>query len=125
MKARLIIGLSVAAGLALLIIGIRFLVVPQQAARFFGVGATPASFELHRIIALRDIWLALMLIGLAALREWRALALCLGLGALVCLGDSLIVLASTAWPGPIAFHLASGAYCGVVAWAAWLRSASP
>ncbi len=123
---RWLIALSVAAGLALLVIGVRFLTVPHQAARFFGIGASPGPFDLHHVIALRDLWLALLLIGLALLREWRALALCLGLGALVCVGDALIVMQSSGHSssrsGAIAFHLASGLYCGVVAWLVGRRS---
>jgi hypothetical protein len=122
---RWVLGLAIAAGVALLLIGIRFLVVPHQAARFFGLANPPGPFDLHHIVALRDIWLALMLIGLALLREWRALALCLGLGAAVCLGDAAIVLASSARPSAVAFHLASGVYCGALAWSAWSASRRP
>lgn len=119
---RWVIGLAIAAGVALLAIGIRFLAVPHQAARFFGLSNPPGPFELHHIVALRDLWLALMLIGLAILREWRALGLCLGLGAMVCAGDAAIVMASSARPSAVAFHLASGLYCAVLAWAAWRRA---
>lgn len=117
---RWVMGLAIAAGIALLVIGARFLLVPGQAAAFFGLSRPPGQFDLHRMVALRDLWLALMLIGLAGLREWRALALCLGLGAIVCLADSTIVAASSARPAAIAFHLASGVYCGGLACAAWL-----
>lgn len=123
---RWLIALPVAAGLALLLIGIRFLTVPHQAARFFGLGAPAGPFDLHQVIALRDLWLALLLIGLALLREWRALSLCLALGALVCAGDAMIVMQSggqsSSKPSAIAFHLASGVYCGVLAWLTHRRS---
>lgn len=118
-RDRWVMGLAIAAGLALAIIGIRFLAVPHQAARFFGIANPPRPFDLHYVVALRDLWLAAMLIALALLREWRALAICLGAGAVVCFGDALIVLASSARPSSIAFHVASGVYCGVLAWAAW------
>lgn len=118
---RWIVGLAIAAGVALLVIGVRFLTVPHQAARFFGVSSPPRPFDLHLVVGLRDLWLAALLIGLALLREWRALALCLALGAAVCLGDALIVAKSSGRSGPIAFHLASGVYCSVLAWAAWWR----
>lgn len=116
---RWLIGLSAAAGVALLAIGIRFLLVPHQASRFFGISVPPGPFDLHRVIALRDIWLALLLIVLAAMREWRALGICLGLGALVCLGDAAIVVWSSGRLSAIAFHLASGGYCGALGWAVW------
>ena len=92
---RWVMGLAVATGLALLVIGVRFLSVPHQAANFFGIANPPGQFDLHHVIALRDLWLAAMLIGLAVWREWRSLALCMGLGAAVCLADSLIVLNSS------------------------------
>ena len=66
--------------MALLVIGVRFLTVPHQAARFFGLANPPGAIRPASCVALRDLWLAVLLIGLAALREWRALALCLGLG---------------------------------------------
>ena len=116
---RWVMGLGIAAGIVLLVIGIRFLVVPNQAARLFGLANPLRPFDLHHVVALRDLWLALMLIGLAALREWRALAMCLALGAGVCVGDAMIVLASSARPEAVGFHLVSGVYCGVLAWAAW------
>ena len=120
---RWLIGLSTAAGVALLVIGIRFLVVPHQAARFFGISAPPGPFDLHQVIALRDIWLAMLIIGLAGFREWRALGLCLGLGAVVCLGDAVIVFWSSGRGSAMAFHLASGVYCGILAWVAWKAAA--
>ncbi len=118
-RERWVMGLAIAAGVALLVIGIRFLVVPEQAARFFGLSRPPGAFDLHHVVALRDLWLALILMALAALREWRALAICLALGALVCFGDSVIVASSSGNPAAIGFHLASGLYCGALAVAAW------
>jgi hypothetical protein len=113
------LGLATAVGVALLVIGIRFLTVPQQATRFFGIGSPAGAFDLHHVVGLRDIWLALLLAGLAVLREWRALALCLGLGAVVCWGDAVIVASSSGRGTAIAFHLVSGLYCSVIAWMAW------
>lgn len=116
---RWLIALSAAAGVALLVIGIRFATVPNHAGRFFGLAPVPGPFDLHHVVALRDIWIALLVIGLAALREWRALSLCLGLGALVCLGDSVIVARSSGSVSAMIFHVASGLYCGGVALALW------
>lgn len=118
---RWIVGLAVACGVALLVIGVRFLTVPHQATRFFGIANPPRPFDLHLVVGLRDLWLAALLIGLALLSEWRALALCLSLGAVVCLGDTAIVAISSGRAEAIAFHLASGIYCGVLSWAAWRR----
>ena len=119
---RWIMVLSIAAGLALLVIGIRFLTVPHQAARFFGLTNPPGRFDLHSVVALRDLWLALMLIVLAGLREWRALSVCLGFGSLVCFGDSVIVALSSGRPSAIAFHIGSGIFCGALGFAAWKRT---
>jgi hypothetical protein len=118
---RWVMSLAIAAGLALLVIGIRFVVVPHQAARFFGLSSPPGPFDLHHVVAFRDLWLALLLIGLAVAREWRALSLCLGLGAIVCFADAALVAGSSGRGAAIAFHAGSGIFCGVVAWAAWLR----
>ena len=120
--ARWILGLALAVGLAMLVIGFRFLSVPQQAARFFGIGSPPGPFDLHYVVALRDLWVGFLLAGLVGLREWRALALCLGLGSLVCLGDAIIVASSSGSTAAIAFHSASGVYCAVVAWMAARRA---
>jgi hypothetical protein len=102
-------------GLVLAAIGVRFLLVPEAAARFFGVGATPSQGVLSVIVALRDLWLGLLAVGLAWLGEWRALALWLGLGALVCVADAALVAATSGRPLALAFHLGSGLVCGVLA----------
>lgn len=107
------------AGLALTLIGIRFLASPDAAARFFGVGPRPAGVELHGVIGLRDLWLGLLALAFALLRDCRALAIWLGLATLVCAGDAAIVAASTAKPLAIAFHLASGLICAAAAWGCW------
>lgn len=114
-------ALAMAAGLVLLVIGVRFLVVPERAAAFFGIGRVPGPYDLHYVIALRDLWLAALLIALAAMEEWRALAVTLGLGALVCFGDSAIVAASSGRALSIAFHVGSGVFCALLAWACWHR----
>jgi hypothetical protein len=124
-RARVLVVLSVVAGLALLVIGVRFLTVPQAAARFFGIGGQPSSFDLHYVIALRDIWLALLLIVLALVRDWRGLALWLGLGALVCFGDSWIAAVSSGRAVSVAFHIASGIYWGALAAACWKEARRP
>ena len=116
---RWVIGLAFAAGIALFLIGVRFLLMPQPAARFFGLADPPGPHDLHYVVGLRDLWLALILIGLAALREWRSLALALALGSLVCLADAVIVAQSSGRAAALAFHIGSGAYCAAVAWVAW------
>jgi hypothetical protein len=111
---RILAGAAVAGGV-LVIIGARFLLWPETAARTFGVGARPEGSALSAIIGLRDVWLGVLALAFVGLREWRGLALWLGLGVLVCLADAALVAATTARPGPLAFHLASGLYCAVLA----------
>jgi len=106
-------------GVLLTVIGVRYFLVPEQAARTFGVPGRPAGYELYYIIALRNVWLGLLAVGLALLRQWTALALWFGLGAFVCFADAAIAAGSTGrWP-QIAFHIGSGIACIVLAAAAW------
>lgn len=123
-RRRWLQGLAIAAGAALAFIGVRFGLVPRSAARFFGID-TPASAptHLHYVVALRDIWLGLIIVALALWRDWRSLALWLGLGAVVCFADALIVAHATAWIGSILFHVASGIYCAVLGIACWREHA--
>lgn len=116
---RLLRILAASTGVILLIIGIRFLLVPHQAARFFGIAPGPGSAELHYVIGVRDIWLAVIVIILATLADWRGLAIWLGLGVLVCVADAAIAAHSSGKALAVAFHLASGVFCGALALACW------
>ena len=120
-RSVLIQCLAALTGLVLLVIGIRFLLVPQKAAQFFGIApaAADAAIALSYVIGLRDIWLALLVLVLSAVEDWRGLALWLGLGAAVCLGDAAIAASSSGRPLSVGFHLASGLYCGVLALTCW------
>lgn len=109
------------AGAALVLIGIRFLIAPEAATRFFGIGARPANTELQTVVALRDVWLGALALGLVALREWRALGLWFGLGALVCWGDAALVMSAGGKTPAIAFHTLSGFACAAIAAACWRR----
>lgn len=116
---RWLIGLSVATGLALLVIGVRFITAPRHAAQFFGIGTPSGPFDLHYVIGVRDLWLALAILALGWMREWRALAVMLGLGAIVCFADSAIAASSSGRTLSIMFHAASGVFCAGVALACW------
>lgn len=120
----LIKALAVLTGLALFAIGVRFIIDPPRAAQFFGIGRAGGLFDLHYVVGLRDLWLGGLLIGLAVMAQWRALALMLGLGALVCLGDSVIAATSSGRGLSIGFHAASGVFCAGLAWACWRRGQS-
>ena len=73
----------------LTVIGVRYFVTPEGAARTFGVPGRPAGYELYYIIGLRNVWLGLLAVAFAALREWRALALWFAIGAIVCFADAV------------------------------------
>ncbi|MBL8566311.1 MAG: DUF4267 domain-containing protein [Hyphomicrobiaceae bacterium] len=124
-KHRHLLWLSVGTGLLLAFIGIRFLIVPRSAANTFGLAREIAGYELHHIVGLRDIWLGLLAVALAAFREWRALALWFGLGALVCFADASIAAGSSGKLRAIAFHTGSGIVCAWMAAAIWRRFGNP
>ncbi len=119
MKHRHLAWLGIAAGLLLLVIGIRFIVDPKAAQRTFGLLKELQGSELHVIIGLRDIWLALLAIAFAAAREWRALGLWLLLGAGVCLADGVLVAVTSAKPWALAFHWISGLVCLWLGYRCW------
>jgi hypothetical protein len=121
-RRRWLQGLAIAAGLALMLIGVRFALAPRSAARFFGLDTPSTPAHLHYVIAVRDIWLGLLVIAFAVCRDWRPLALWLAFGAVVCFADVLIVANATAWIGPMLFHTSSGTYCAVLGAACWRES---
>lgn len=111
-------------GVALVVIGIRFHLSPDRARSFFGLPAAEALAGLHSVVAIRDVWLGLLAIALAALREWRALAVWFGLGVVVCFADGALVAAAGGKVPAITFHLGSGIVCGALAIATW-RAGAP
>lgn len=119
---RFVVWATVAAAILFAVIGVRFLVAPESAARSFGL-AEPIARELHRAVGLRDLWLALLALALVSLREWRALALWFGIGSLVCFADAGIVAVSSSQPWAIAFHTGAGLIFAALAWV-WWRLAS-
>ena len=116
---RWVLTLGLIGGALLTVIGIRYFITPEGAARTFGVTARPAGYEFHYIIGLRNVWLGLLAVALAALREWRALALWFGLGAFVCFADAAIAASSTGRLPQIAFHVGCGLACVGLAAGSW------
>jgi Domain of unknown function (DUF4267) len=106
-----IIGIALVGGALLAIIGIRYLVVPESAAFTFGVADKVLGHELHYIIGLRNVWLGLLAIVFAILREWRALTLWFGLGSVVCFADAGIAASSSGRLPQVAFHIGAGVIC--------------
>lgn len=117
--ADVLLGLAIATGVVLSLIGMRFLLAPEAAATFFGIDRRDPGFAPHATIALRDLWLGLLMVVFAVLRDWRAVGLWLGLATLVCFGDALIAATSSGRWVSVAFHSGSGLFCGVLAASAW------
>ena len=118
-KQRLILTLGIIGGVLLTVIGVRYFVTPEGAARTFGVPDRPAGYELYYIIGLRNVWLGLLAVAFAALREWRALALWFALGAIVCFADGFIAASSTGRLPQVAFHFGCGLACIGLAAGCW------
>lgn len=115
-------ALSVAGGVALCVIGLRFLVVPEAAASFFGINKQSPGFAPHAAIALRDLWLGTLLIVFALRRDWSGVGFWFGLGSLVCFGDAAIAASSSGRWGSIAFHVVSGLACLAIAAVVWAQA---
>jgi hypothetical protein len=117
-KSRLelwVLLLCLAGGVLLAVIGVRYFITPGGAARIFGVPPHPTGHEFHYIIGLRNVWLGLLAVAFALLREWRALSLWFGLGALVCFADASVAASSVGRAPHIAFHASCGVACVVLA----------
>jgi hypothetical protein len=116
---RLILAGCLIGGVLLAGIGVRYLLTPESAARTFGVPGRPEGYELYYIIGLRNVWLGLLAVAFAALREWRALALWFALGAIVCFADGSIAASSTGRLPQVAFHFGCGLACVGLAAGCW------
>lgn len=110
---------SLLGGVLLAILGVRYLLMPESAARTFGVPGRPGGYELHYIIGLRNLWLGLLAIAFATLRQWRALALWFAIGTIVCFADAAIAASSSGRLPQIAFHVGCGVACLGLAAATW------
>jgi hypothetical protein len=125
MKRRNVLLLIICAlgGVLLAVIGVRYFVMPEQAVRTFGVAVPPAGYELHYIIGLRNVWLGLLAVGFAWLRQWTALGLWFGAGSVVCFADAAIAAGSTGKLPQVAFHVVCGMVCIALAAMAWRAAA--
>jgi hypothetical protein len=122
-RATVLLIVAGLAGFALGVIGLRYLLVPESAARTFGVPGRPAGHELHYIIGLRNLWLGALAVGLAALRNWQGLALWFATGTAVCFADALIAATATGKPPQVAFHALCGLLWTLLAALCWARGA--
>jgi uncharacterized membrane protein len=110
-RQRWIVGIALVGGVLLTLIGVRYLLVPRSAAFTFGVADEVAGHELHYIIGLRNVWLGLLAIVFAMLREWRALMLWFAFGSVVCFADAVIAATSSGRLPQVAFHIGAGIIC--------------
>ncbi|NJO35986.1 MAG: DUF4267 domain-containing protein [Rhodospirillales bacterium] len=124
-KQRLIAMFGVIVGVLLTLIGTRYFLVPEGAARTFGVPGRPTGYELHYIIGLRNVWLGLLAVAFALLREWRALALWFAIGTIVCFADAFIAATSTGRLPQVAFHTGCGLVFAGLAAGCWRMAARP
>ena len=119
---RLLMIVSILGGTLLTVIGVRYFLVPEHAARTFGLPARPAGHELYSIVGLRNVWLGLLAIGMAGLRQWRALALWFALSSVVCFADATIAARALGELAKVAFHAGCGLASVALFWATWRRS---
>ena len=115
----LLLNVCLLGGALLTFIGVRYFLVPHAAARTFGVPGRPTGFELHYVLGLRNVWLGLLAVALALMRQWRALALWFAGAVVVCFSDAWIVSRSLGGLPQITFHVTCGAVSVVLAMLCW------
>jgi len=120
----LLLNVCLLGGALLVFIGVRYVLVPKAAALTFGVPARPEGFELHYIVGLRNVWLGLLAVVLALLREWRALALWFTGAVAVCFSDGYIAARSLGEAPQVAFHFGCGMVSAVLALLCWRTARS-
>ena len=114
--ARALVVLAMA-GVFLLIAAL-FVAAPALGAAVFGIPAPDgAGLAYVRAVGLRDLALALYLIGLARFSSRRAAGVVLAATVVLPVGDALLVLAreGPSSPGHLLLHGLSGACCAAVA----------
>ena len=111
-STKIVLAVCALAGTLVGLIGIHYLLIPESAARTFGLPGRPSGHELHDIIGLRNLWLGALAVGLAALRQWHGLAVWFSIGGFVCFADARLVANAAGELPQVAFHLA----CGVLFW---------
>ncbi|WP_267433444.1 DUF4267 domain-containing protein [Sphingomonas sp. GM_Shp_1] len=100
---------TVALSVVFLLLGLFFLTMPQMGASFYGVPTRDvAATTFVRAIGLRDVALALYLLGLTLSARWRALTIVLTATLVIPVGDiALLMMSGTARPVHYLLHGAS------------------
>jgi hypothetical protein len=111
---------AAASGLAFIALGLRAIIVPATSSSGFGLPMTSASEILWvQVYGSRTMLLGVIALVLLLLRNVRALAWMLAIGALVPFFDMGLII-SHAGPGPILFrHAAYVAWLGLAALLLW------
>jgi hypothetical protein len=122
---RFVLRWGLFAGALLIFIAIRFVLHPEGAMRTFGLPRKLAGYELHHVIAYRDVWLGALALVFALLKDWRALAVWFAVGSLVCFADAALVAAAGGRAQGLVFHVASGVICAALAIMCWSRAKRP
>jgi hypothetical protein len=95
----LLFGISVAASLGLIAVGVFFIFDNADAAKLFGVPLSGRSSDAYlNAAAVRDIAFGALTLVFALVRDRRAVGLCVLLGAIIPIGDGLIVMGNSATP---------------------------
>ena len=88
-------------------------------AHFRRAGPPGRVLSSTHIIGLSNVWLGLLAIACANVRQWRALALWFAIGTIVCFADAAIAASAERTAAAIAFHVG----CGHRAASAWRAAA--
>ena len=100
---------TIAVSLVFLLLGLFFLAMPRAGASFYGAPTRDvAATTFVRAIGLRDVALALYLLGLTLSTRWRALTIILTATIVIPAGDiALLMMSGTARPVHYLLHGAS------------------
>ncbi|SDJ15155.1 protein of unknown function [Actinokineospora alba] len=92
-------GLAILLALAIIGIGLGYLIAPHSLASGFGLPAWPQDTGFLAVKGIRDIMSGLVVLALLAAGQRRALAIALAVVAVVPAGDMVIVLSHSGSPG--------------------------
>jgi hypothetical protein len=92
-------GLAILLALAIIGIGLGYLIAPHSLAPGFGLPAWPEDTGFLAVKGIRDIMSGLVVLALLAAGQRRALAIALAVVAIVPAGDMVIVLSHSGSPG--------------------------
>ena len=117
-------ALAVAAGLALVALGVASVVNPSTAARLFGVATGDATYV--TVAGVRDLAAGGLVVAFALIRDRRAVGVTVLVGTVIPFGDGCVALRHAPSPLPfVAMHWGSAVVCLAFAAVLLRRSATP